>query len=200
MNKEDLIEKISRDGHAYASASPELKRDKDVAIAAVSKDGYLLQKVPYELKSDRDVVMAAVRQKGKALTYALSPIDRDVFMAAIMQNGMALEYAPELKADEQAVMAAITQNGNALRWASSELRRDPEFLWHASHHGYVPNEAEQALIQQYETFKQSQLVALSSLSRLNAHGPIFGKILKQKMSGFARPGGKRKTRRRRYKK
>jgi len=202
MSKEALIEDISQNTFAYSFATPELKRDKDVVLALVSKDGNSLQKVPYELRRDRDVIMAAVSEKGTALKYALSPIDRDVFMAAIMQNGMALESAPELKSDEEAVMTAILQNGNALRWASPELRRDPKFLWHASKHGYVPNATEQDLIQTYETFKQSQRVMLSSnrLSRLNAQGPIFGKIFKQQISKFAGPGGKRKTRKRRYKK
>jgi len=202
MNKETLIEDISQNTFAYAFATPELKRDKDVVLALVTKDGNSLQKIPYELRRDRDVIMAAVRQNGTALRYALSPIDRDIFMTAIMQNGMALESAPELKSDEEAVMTAILQNGNALRWASPELRRDSKFLWHASKHGYVPNATEQELIQTYETFKKSQLVTLSSnrLSRLNAHGPIFGEILKQKISKFAGPGGKGKTRKRRYKK
>jgi hypothetical protein len=133
--------------------------------------------------------------------------DREEVLQAVSKNEQALRFAsPELKADKQFIMEIISQYGNALHYVPS---KDPELLWHASKHGYDPNEKEKTLIQQYTKTRKKDLVPFlkatevgNSLSGLNKHGYHHKQKLAKLISSFSghTPKGgktkrKRKTRR-----
>jgi hypothetical protein len=221
MNKEEVLAAVSRNGYALRDAPPALQADKEVVLAAVlQRPGALLYASP-GLQADKEVVLAAVSQQGNTLMSASPALkaDKEVVLTAVSNNGSALQDAsPALKADPEVVLAAISQNLRALRFTDPALRGNPEFLWRASKIGYTPTAREQALIQQYIASRKATVMPLlattrrapadmdaarkqAAFARLNAHGPIFGKIFRTEIAAHAGVSGgrRRKTKRRKRK-
>jgi hypothetical protein len=104
---------------------PMLGLEKQKLLRKVAKDGHALWYASKELQADREIVMAAVAQNGRALEYASQELqaDHEIVAAAVAKNGYALRYASEeLQADREIVAAAVAKNGLALRYASKELQ------------------------------------------------------------------------------
>ena len=130
--------------------------------------------------------------------------DKEEVLQAVSKNEQALRFAsPELKADKEFIMEIISEHGNALHYVP-ELNEDPELLWIASKHGYVPNADERRLIQHYKKTRKRHLGPLAhatngKLSGLNKHGYHHKNKFASLISAFAghpRGGTKRKTKRR----
>ena len=130
--------------------------------------------------------------------------DKEEVLQAVSKNEQALRFAsPELKADKEFIMEIISEHGNALHYVP-ELNEDPELLWIASKHGYVPNAEERRLIQHYKKTRKRHLVPVAhatngKLSGINKHGYHHkNKFLKTiaAFAGYPRGGTKRKTKRR----
>jgi hypothetical protein len=116
---------------AFETLSPELKGNKEVALAAVTNEGMTLKFASPELKSDKEVVLASVKQNGSALEFASLELksDKEVVLAAVTNKGMALEFAsPELLANKEIVLVAVSQNCNVFKYLSDEFKRDPEIV------------------------------------------------------------------------
>lgn len=110
---QNLLLKVSENGLELASASKELKANKDSVLAAVNQNGLALRYASVDLRDDLDVVSAAVSRNGLALRYASEEM-RDLFTVvemAVSQNGLALQFASEeLRDDDTIVSTAICQN------------------------------------------------------------------------------------------
>ena len=174
MDREAVLDAVSRDGCALAFASRDLRADREVALAAVSKDGMALRYAADKSKADRDILLAAVSQDGMALQFAAKELmlDRDLVLTAVAKDERALEYAAdELKehrdfvlaavslaggtlwyaaqafsADREIVLAAVSQNGYALRCAADEFQADREIVLAAvSQCGFVLRDASEEL-------------------------------------------------------
>ena len=116
---------------AFETLSPELKADKEVALAAVTNEGMTLKFASPELKADKEVALAAVKQNGSALEFASPALksDKEVVLAAVTNKGMALEFAyPELLADKAVVLVAVSQNCNVFKYLSDEFKGNPEVV------------------------------------------------------------------------
>lgn len=127
--------------------------------------------------------------------------DKKEVLEAVSKNEQALRFAsPELKADKEFITEIISEHGNALHYVPD---KDPELLWIASKHGYVPNAEERQLIQHYKKTRKSHLLPVAhamkgKLSGINKHGYHHKNKFSELIAAFSgHPrGGKRKTKRR----
>jgi uncharacterized membrane protein YqjE len=130
-DKEVALAAVTNEGMTLKFASPELKSDKEVVLASVKQNGSALEFASLELKSDKEVVLSSVKQNGSALEFASLELksDKEVVLAAVTNKGMALEFAsPELLANKEIVLVAVSQNCNVFKYLSDEFKRDPEIV------------------------------------------------------------------------
>jgi len=111
-------------------ASPEVLRDREVAMKVVSVDGALLARFAPAIADDEEVVRAALRCRGiLSLASPRLQSSKDFVMEQVRLDGDALCWAPaDLHEDPEVVLEAIKSKGSAMAFASEELREDFDFV------------------------------------------------------------------------
>jgi len=121
---------------AWTSVSSSLKdHNKEVILAGIAAGKKRFSPpVPPEIKNDREIAMAAVGKCGVSIVLfdGLIQNDRAVAMAAVIQNGDALQFCAELFKNEKAFVECVVDSSpNALEHASDALRGDRELVMRA---------------------------------------------------------------------
>mmetsp|Transcript_5644 Transcript_5644/g.13267 ORF Transcript_5644/g.13267 Transcript_5644/m.13267 type:complete len:463 (-) Transcript_5644:91-1479(-) len=117
--------------HIFEHLRPDLRDDRDIALAAVKRNGLALQFATDGIKDDREVVLEAVKNTSRALEFGSERLraDVDVVLEAVGKLGVVLKFASEdLRAEKAVVLAAVKNKGVALKFASEELRADQEVV------------------------------------------------------------------------
>lgn len=68
---------VKQNAEHYKSASPEVKKDKEITYYAVLSNGILLSDAPFELQNDRDIVITALKNNPVAMQYASEKLLND---------------------------------------------------------------------------------------------------------------------------
>jgi hypothetical protein len=142
----ELAVQRSHGGRALASATDDLKADRELVMMAIQMGpapsfcyGRPRSAFAYAsegLRADRDLALMAVQQCGTALKYISDDTvrsDRDVVLAAVtcpvQDSSLAIHHAAEaFWGDRDVMMAAVQVNGHALAYASEELQSDRELV------------------------------------------------------------------------
>ena len=77
LPRDDMLERVSKNGMALVHADEELKGDREIIMEAVSNNGLALEYATEELKGDREIVMRAVSKDGFALRLASQELKGD---------------------------------------------------------------------------------------------------------------------------
>jgi len=129
------FDRVQERSTALSTATPRVRKDRDVLLAAVECNGRALQYATEDMRSDREVVLAAVRQDGYALRFAAPPLrnDYEVVEEAIKQNGLALSFAAaDMQKERRIVDMAVTQNSSAIGFAHDTLRSSSKYRQQAA--------------------------------------------------------------------
>lgn len=123
-------------GSAVTFASPELKRDRRIALAAVQNDGDAFMCINTSLQEDPDFVLEAVRVCGSVLRFVSDELrgNRWIVLEAVQNDGTALQFASQdLRADADVVFQAVRTFGLALVFASDKLKENHQIVLRAIH-------------------------------------------------------------------
>ena len=156
LTKAELLEDLKNGNVMLHQLPPELRCDKEAALAAAKAfGGWIFEDAPPELLADRDVALAAFEYELLSSEdipnhYAFARLsqelraDREVALAAIVYGACVLPYAsPELRCDKAVVLAAIEGYGKAAWHAAPQLLADKDVAVAALRRGanvlpYVP--------------------------------------------------------------
>lgn len=135
-DEELMISAVSLVGGCFTLLSPDLQKNKKVALAALqTKDtlygaGFYL--MPDELKGDRDIILACVQMNG----WVIKEIDKkfqevwDIAMAAVVQNHLCMEEVPAKLLDNKNFIIEVLakQTYHVFDFVSDKLKDDKEFI------------------------------------------------------------------------
>jgi hypothetical protein len=131
-NKEDILERVKKDGYSLRDAIYKLKDNEEIVMVSVQHNGWSLQYASDRLRDNKEIVMAAVKEYGTALKYTSDRLkdDKDIVMAALNNSGghSILSLASErLRNDKDVILNAFKNDIHSVSKASVLLRSDPSF-------------------------------------------------------------------------
>jgi len=111
MNREEVIERVTKNGYQIKHLDPSYRSDREIILHAVQSKGRALHYASSNLQNDYDVVMAAVNQDGRALDFASEECrkNKEIVLAAVRNNTMALHFVSceELRTTDKEVIQAV---------------------------------------------------------------------------------------------
>lgn len=130
-DKEIVEIAIRSDGNAYASISPELKANRDLALLAIEKQAIMFFTLPESFKNDKEFILKAMDYSN--LMKTIDPkwfSDSEVMTAAILKDYTNVQYLNKsLHFDENVLRAIIRNAGKFLDGTVPEwLLNNKEFL------------------------------------------------------------------------
>ena len=103
--------------------------DREVMVPLIKRYGWPIQRVPPEMKAERDLALAAVKVFGRAIESLPQFVhDREMVLAAASNDVSILEKYPEYRNDFPFMLEAVRSNPEAWAWASDALRRRREIV------------------------------------------------------------------------
>lgn len=135
-DEELMISAVSLVGGCFKLISPDLQRNKDVALAALQTKNTLygagFHLMPDELKGDRDIILACVQKNG----WVIKEVDKkfkedwDIAMAAAVQNHLCMEEVPAKLLDNKDFIIELLakQNYHVFDFVPDKLKDDKEFV------------------------------------------------------------------------
>jgi len=178
-SKEALLRMLSQEGgeEALASASEELRRDKEVVLAAVLQNGLSLRFAAESCRDDKEVALQAVLQDGAALEFVSRRLqgDREVVQRALqgplcnggkerhLQKPVGMKYLELAGADGEA------ERCRSLAYASPELLDDRDFMMQ------VVSQQGDALQYASKSLRQDRELVMAAVEGLppNSDGSVF---------------------------
>lgn len=135
-DEELMMSAVSLVGGCFKLISPDLQKNKKVALAALQTQNTLygagFYLMPDELKGDRDIILASVQMNG----WVIKEIDKkfqedwDIAMAAVVQNGLCMEEVPAKLLDNKDFITEVLakQNYHVFDFVSDKFKDDKEFI------------------------------------------------------------------------
>ena len=148
-NREEIIKhlKTGKDTYVYKFLTPELRNDKEIALASMYLNEYESRRscgginVAYmseELKKDRDIALKAVLVYGQTLEYLKDYQDDWIIVYhAVSKSGSSIRFASErLRDDKSLAVIAVSEERGSIEDISERLKNDVDISYLALKNSY----------------------------------------------------------------